>query len=227
LKVKGAIVPDACGQNREIEIAEKGVLQIKITAFGKQGHGSLPAKSINAIYLLQDFLREIRKLKFSQKTKLLSPTTIAITSFQAGEAANIIPDEASATLDIRFPPNESKTKLIAKIKKLAKVESQKWKVPHFHFEILADLPSSEPEENSDFVKLAKNSIQKVSLKKAKLIGMPAFTFAGLLRKQKIPTIAFGPGELEECHRANEKIKKTEVIEFTEILIELLQNIELK
>jgi di/tripeptidase len=113
------------------------------------------------------------------------------------------------------------------MEKLAKTESQKWKVPRFNFEILADLPGSETEENSELIKLTAKTIQRVARKKAKLIGMPAFTFAGLLRAQKIPTVAFGPGKLEECHRSNEKVLQSEVIEFTEILIELLKNIELK
>ena len=151
-KLVGAIVPDSCGQNREIEIAEKGVLQIRITARGKQGHGSLPEKSTNAIFILKDFLRQIRKLKFARRTKLLAPTTIAVTSFHAGGATNIIPGRATATLDIRFPPNESRKNLLAKIKKIAAVESKKWRAPKFRFEILADLPPSATPENSALVR---------------------------------------------------------------------------
>lgn len=223
-KISAAVIPDSCGQNREIEIAEKGVLHLKITAFGRQGHGSLPEKSTNAIFVLKDFLRQIRKLKFTRRTKLLSPTTIAVTSFHAGETANVIPGEAVTTLDIRFPPIESKFDLLAKIKKLADSESKKWRVRKFKFEILADLPSSETPPDSSLVKFTTAAIQKVSCRKPKIIGMPAFTFAGVLRSQKIPVVAFGPGKLEECHRANEKIQEREVFEFTEILVELMRSI---
>ena len=223
-KISAAVIPDSCGQNREIEIAEKGVLHLKITAFGRQGHGSLPEKSTNAIFVLKDFLRQIRKLKFTRRTKLLSPTTIAVTSFHAGETANVIPGEAVTTLDIRFPPIESKFDLLAKIKKLADSESKKWRVRKFKFEILTDLPSSETPPDSSLVKFTTAAIQKVSCRKPKIIGMPAFTFAGVLRSQKIPVVAFGPGKLEECHRANEKIQEREVFEFTEILVELMRSI---
>ncbi|MCF7836835.1 ArgE/DapE family deacylase [Candidatus Gracilibacteria bacterium] len=223
-KISAAVVPDSCGQNREIEIAEKGVLHLKITAFGRQGHGSLPEKSTNAIFILKDFLRQIRKLKFTRRTRLLSPTTIAVTSFHAGAAANVIPGEAVATLDLRFPPNESKLDLLAKIERLADAESKKWGVRKFKFEILADLPSSETPADSPLVKATTAAMQKVSHRRPKIIGMPAFTFAGVLRSQKIPTVAFGPGKLEECHRANEKIREREVFEFTEILVELMRSI---
>ncbi|MFH0834684.1 MAG: ArgE/DapE family deacylase [Patescibacteria group bacterium] len=223
----GAIIPDSCGQNREIEIAEKGVLQIRIKAFGQQGHGSMPEKFKNAIFILKDFLRQIRKLKFSKKTKLLTPATIAVTSFHAGAATNIIPGQATATLDIRFPPNESKQNLLAKIRKLADAESKKWRVPKFQFETLVELPPSVTAENSSLVRATEDAIKKISGRRPKIIGMPAFTLAGALRSQKIPTVAFGPGGLDECHRANEKIRQSEVVEFTEILVELLQNLSLK
>jgi succinyl-diaminopimelate desuccinylase len=136
----------------------------------------------------------------------------------------VIPGEAVTTLDIRFPPIESKFDLLAKIKKLADSESKKWRVRKFKFEILADLPSSETPPDSSLVKFTTAAIQKVSCRKPKIIGMPAFTFAGVLRLQKIPVVAFGPGKLEECHRANEKIQEREVFEFTEILVELMRSI---
>ncbi|MCF7846001.1 MAG: ArgE/DapE family deacylase [Candidatus Peribacteraceae bacterium] len=223
-RLAGAIIPDACGRNREIEIAEKGVLHLRVTVFGKQGHGSLPEQSKNAIFILKDFLRQIRKLKFSKRTKLLAPATVTPTSFHAGAAANVIPGEASATLDIRFPPNEAKQKLLAKIRKLAATESRKWKVPKFKFEILADLPPSETSEYAPIVQSSLTAIKKVSGAKPKIIGMPAFTFGGVLRSRGIPTVAFGPGDLAECHRANEKVRVREVVEFTETLIELLKNL---
>ena len=225
--LSGAIVPDSCGHNREIEIAEKGVLQLNVTARGQQGHGSLPEKSKNAIFILKDFLRHIRKLKFSRRTTLLTPTTIAVTNFHAGSAANVIPGVADATLDIRFPPNESKQNLLAKIKKLAELEAKKWRVRRFHFETLADLPPSNTPVHAPLVKSTTKAIQKVSRRKPKIIGMPAFTFGGVLRSRGVPTVAFGPGSLAECHRANEKIRESEVVEFTEILIELLRSIRLK
>ncbi|MFA6458186.1 MAG: ArgE/DapE family deacylase [Patescibacteria group bacterium] len=226
-KLAAAIVPDSCGQNRAIEIAEKGVLQIKVTAFGEQGHGSLPEKSKNAIFVLKDFLRQVRQLKFARRTKLLTPTTIAVTSFHAGAATNVIPGEASATLDIRLPPSESKTKVLAKIKTLATAEERRWRVPKFRFEILSDLPSSATTENCELVKSTAAAVQKITRRKPQALGMAGFTFGGILRARGIPTVAFGPGKLEECHRANEKVRSAEVTEFAEILIELLRGIELK
>lgn len=221
--VSAAIIPDSCGNNRFVEIAEKGVLHLRVTAFGQQGHGSMPHKSKNAIFILKDFLRQVRQLRFHKKTKLLTPATISVGSFHAGEAVNVIPAEAEATLDIRFPPNENKREIIRQIKKLAEVEAKTWKVQNFRFEIMADLPPSETGERAEIVQQTLAAIKKVTKKKPQLIGMPAFTFGGVLRSRGIPVVGFGPGDLEECHRSNENIAEKEVYEFCEILVELLRS----
>jgi len=233
-RLVAAMIPDSCGNNRDIEIAEKGVVHLCVKVFGKSGHGSLPEKSKNAIFILKDFLRNVRKLKFTKKTKLLSSATISVGAFHAGEAANVIPGEAEALLDIRYPLSESKVEILQKLKKLAKAEVRKWKVRNFKFEILTAMPPSETSENHPLAKSIYHAIQKASRvrgtssqKKARIIGMPAFTFAGVLRSRGIPTAGFGPGDLQECHRSNEKIKENEVYEFCEILIELLHNLQLK
>ena len=50
-----AIVPDIGHEMKEIDIAEKGRLVIKITTIGKQAHASTPDKGIIEIQQLIDF----------------------------------------------------------------------------------------------------------------------------------------------------------------------------
>lgn len=221
-----AIIPDGCGNNRLVEIAEKGTVHLRVIAYGKQGHGSMPEKSKNAIYVLKDFLRQVRGLKFTKRTNLLTPATISVGMIQAGSAPNIIPGEAEAHLDLRYPPNESKSAILKKLKKLADREKRKWKVRPFRFEILADLPASETAASHPLVRSTLSAIRKAARKKPKVVGMPAFSLAGALRSRGVPVTVLGPGDLEECHRANEKIRESEVYEFTEVLVEMLKNLRI-
>ncbi len=55
-----SIVPDIGYDMKEIDIAEKGRLVIKITANGKQAHGSTPDKGINAIFMVSKLLQQIK-----------------------------------------------------------------------------------------------------------------------------------------------------------------------
>src|SRR5262249_46152351 len=47
-----AIIPDIAGDMREINIAEKGRVLLKVKAHGKQAHAMNPAKGVNAIHAM-------------------------------------------------------------------------------------------------------------------------------------------------------------------------------
>jgi aminoacylase len=97
-----------------IKVAERKPLQIKITTTGSLAHSS-KLHSFNAIHELVGILNEFTTLHSSEQKKsihipdgLLLATNI--TSVTAGvhnsniTTLNIIPESASATLDIRIPP---------------------------------------------------------------------------------------------------------------------------
>ena len=217
-----AIIPDSCGENHRVIIAEKGALHLKIKAFGKQGHGSMPESSINAIFVLKDFLCRVQKMKFTKKGQWLTATTISVGAFHAGTVANIIPAEAELLLDIRYPPTESKARILQRIKTIADTEARRWKTQPFQIEILVDMPASETDSKHPLVYATVNAIKKITGKKPRVVGMPGFTVAGFLRSQKIPTVSFGPGKPQECHRVNEKVAERELFEFVKIVVELLK-----
>src|ERR1700674_566105 len=47
-----AIIPDIAGDMREINVAEKGRVLLKVKALGKQAHAMNPAKGVNAIHAM-------------------------------------------------------------------------------------------------------------------------------------------------------------------------------
>jgi len=59
-----SVVPDIGGNMLEIDVAEKGRTVIKITAIGKQAHGSTPEKGINAVYMMAKLVNELEKIQF-------------------------------------------------------------------------------------------------------------------------------------------------------------------
>jgi len=72
-----AIVPDTGSKDgSEIEIAEKSILWLKITTKGKQVHGALPYKGLNASRIGMNFALQIDELlhtKYSEKDALFDP----------------------------------------------------------------------------------------------------------------------------------------------------------
>jgi acetylornithine deacetylase/succinyl-diaminopimelate desuccinylase family protein len=218
-----AIIPDSCGHNRLIAIAEKQVLHLKIRAFGKQGHGSLPESGINAFEVLQDFLIFVKDLpkKFPRRDPLLGGLTINIGAVHAGHAVNIIPGEAMALIDLRFPPQIVKAKVRAALQKFALKTAKKWHCQSFQIETIADLPGSSTPVDHLLVKEMLAVSRAVLGNSVRAIGLPAFTFASLLRESGVPAISCGPGELAQCHCANECLPEKELCDFVIILVNLL------
>ncbi len=92
----------------------KGRLVIRLETKGKSAHAGNPDEGINAIEELMAQLRTARRLK----SKSITVNTGIING---GERVNIVPDSASAYLDIRFWNTTQKTKIMNALKELRPV----------------------------------------------------------------------------------------------------------
>lgn len=117
-KPKVGLVPDNGQQMEDLVLENKGIAMIRLTARGKQGHGSRPWEGENAIdKLIENYLKV--KNRFHQTdTPDVWGSTINIGMIGGGKAANQIPDEASCTIDLRFPEGPTATQVIEEIQRL-------------------------------------------------------------------------------------------------------------
>jgi acetylornithine deacetylase len=84
----------------KLAIATKGYLALRLRARGRMAHSAYPHLGENAIEKLLDVLGDLRKLPLPTHP-LLGPTTMNIGLIAGGRAANVIPDEAEATVVFR------------------------------------------------------------------------------------------------------------------------------
>lgn len=94
---KVGFLPDG-GDNWSIEKRAKGLYGINLTVYGKAAHGSRPWEGENALHHLMDVVQILRSKYPDIKP---SGTTLSVNRFQAGEAANQIPEFASVDIDFR------------------------------------------------------------------------------------------------------------------------------
>lgn len=107
------IVPDG-GSLNEVTIEEKGVLHLQVMRQGHSAHGARPWLGTNALELLLERITDLRN-DFSENWPIdrdadhghWYPTCSLNIVETPNESPNRIPSEASATLDIRFPPPHS------------------------------------------------------------------------------------------------------------------------
>jgi succinyl-diaminopimelate desuccinylase len=86
-----------------IKIGRRGSMTARLTAYGVQGHAAYPEKASNPLPALVRLLDRLAARRLDEGTAHFGPSTLAITTIDVGNpAANVIPAEARATLNIRF-----------------------------------------------------------------------------------------------------------------------------
>ena len=128
------LIPD--GGDREgktIEIAEKNILWLKLHITGKQSHGSMPDKGINAYLAGCDLALRLNNLEnlFNKKNPLFTPSwsTFQPTKKEANvQTVNIIPGDDVFYMDCRILPEYTLEQVRKEVKDRVKAVEQKYGV---------------------------------------------------------------------------------------------------
>jgi succinyl-diaminopimelate desuccinylase len=96
-----------------IKIGRRGALTARLHAYGSQGHTAYPDRASNPLPGLVRLLDRLASRRLDDGTEHFDPSTLAIATIDVGNpAANVIPAEARATLNIRFNDAHSSDSLI-------------------------------------------------------------------------------------------------------------------
>ncbi|AWR96728.1 ArgE/DapE family deacylase [Acidianus sulfidivorans JP7] len=207
------IIGEPTGWNR-VNIGEKGLFQIKVIEKGKTAHGSTPSLGENAIIKLVDDLVSLETIqeypvkipkeviKAIDEVKKINPAIyndLKRISYNPGKInggikINVVPEYAEAEVDIRVPPGITTEEVKQLISELVEGEVQ-------------IINSSEP----------NYSILPSSMKFESQIISPYATDGRYFRLKGIPTIVYGPGELNMLHAKNEFVRVEDLMKSYEIL----------
>lgn len=125
------IVPDSGSPSGEdIEIAEKSILQLKITVQGTQCHASTPQKGANACVAAADVLLALTGLAndFKEKNELFSPpkSTFVPTRHEENvSSVNILPGTDIFYMDCRLLPGISPEQVIIRARERAELVAKR------------------------------------------------------------------------------------------------------
>ncbi len=176
-----SLVMDA-GERYEIVTHEKGALHLKLSAKGKDAHGSKPWKGDNAIDKLLDFYLNLKK-RFPKTTKGNRwKRTINLGVIKGGSVANKVPDYAEMWLDMRFISDKEKNNIMGIIKRTKGIKS----------EILTDAKVMNTNKYNRYVRALKRSIEKVTKKKTKFRKEHGATDARFFACKRVPTALIVP-----------------------------------
>ena len=173
----------------------KGTCWLRLEAIGKAAHGSLPEHGINAIDALTAAYRNLRtafpNLCRAEDKPLLGPPTFSIGKISGGTKINVVPDRASAEIDIRTLPGQE-----------GMLQSVRAFLAENHPAVAVH-----PIKISHPLYCDPNNplIQRFVAQGSQLKGATWFCDAAFFAAAGIPSIALGPGSIQQAHTADEYI----------------------
>jgi len=177
---------------------QKGLLQFGLSEKGKAAPASLPQNGFSAINKLLYDLDRLTKLKLP-RNKFLGETTMNIGKINGGRAANVIPDFASAKIDVRtVGKNDVIEQLFGKAVINGKLKTE-----------------------MDFEPVFNNLYNLPKLLGLETLAASYFTEMYFWRK-KAKTIVFGPGDYRYAHSAFERVSKNDLLKAAETYLKIIK-----
>jgi succinyl-diaminopimelate desuccinylase len=106
-----------------IGVAAKGVLAMRIEVHGRAAHSSTPWLGDNAVLKAIDAFRAIQSLPFSREsTELFDRPSINLGRIEGGKALNMVPDECTMAVDVRYLPGQDPGEILAQVRTIDGME---------------------------------------------------------------------------------------------------------
>ena len=114
LQAKTVFNPDG-GDTFTPCISEKGVFHLELFTEGLSVHGSRPWEGANALELLLEDIERIKSAFDFATEEEQNKISFNLGRLQGGKVANLVPNLAEASIDIRFPPEMNSKEILNKI----------------------------------------------------------------------------------------------------------------
>ncbi len=213
-----AIIPDIAHNMRMVDVGEKGALFLDITSYGKQAHGAIPEKGINAIWNMVELLNKLKDIKFKCLShKLFTPPTLNLGEISGGVAPNIVPAKCKVKLDIRYLPDETKDEILNEIEEMTASVRKSNPTAEFEITVNSNLPPTQVSIDNPLMDLIAIHSESILGVKPKPMGLSGTTVTKQLIERGIISVGFGPGDENQSHIANESIEIKELIDFGKIM----------
>jgi acetylornithine deacetylase/succinyl-diaminopimelate desuccinylase family protein len=200
LKASAAVVAEPT--DLRLAIASKGVLRWRICCRGKAAHSSKPHLGVSAITNMAHVILELDADSPEAAClahPLLGPATCSVGLIQGGRQINFVPDFCAIEIDRRLLPGEEIPEVLAHYQQLLDRHPE-WDAfmekPRLEDNAL-ETPSSAP-----LVSCASGILSKLRLP-AEPVGVPYGSDASKLSRSGVPSVIFGPGNIDQAHAAVE------------------------
>jgi acetylornithine deacetylase len=205
----------------DIVHTHKGVVRWTLRTTGRSCHSSRPELGVNAIYRMAALLplveRYADELRTTRSHPLLGPATLSVGRIEGGTSVNTVPDRCQAEVDRRVLPGES----VQGVRQEFEAYLRRHAAGHDFTcsEIWLNCPALGHERSEELVAKLGRAIAAVR-GQHRVLPVPYGTDASTLAEAGIPSVVFGPGNIDQAHTCDEWIDLAEVETASEILYRL-------
>jgi succinyl-diaminopimelate desuccinylase len=161
--------------------------------------------------------RETTKNLYPDPEEEVWKTTINMAKIETPNLSfNKVPEEATASLDIRFLPEEKET-IFDTIKSAVDLDAK--------IEIILNETSQYTDENNIYVKHLKTSIEQVTGNKAAMLQLHDASDVRFYEQIRIPAVCFGPYGGGQ-HSDEEWVDKEGILIYYQILLDFLYGVNI-
>lgn len=188
----------------QLAIAEKGLMVLDCTAYGKSGHAARE-EGDNAIYKAMKDIEWFRTYKFPKESAIFGPIKMSVTIINAGSQHNVVPATCTFTVDVRVTDAYRNEEVLQMIQE------------HVTSEVKARSIRLKPSSIDKNHPIVQSGIKLGRI----TYGSPTTSDQSLL---DIPSVKIGPGDSARSHSSDEFIYVDEIKEGIELHIKMLENI---
>jgi len=211
--------------------AHKGCLWLKITVRGREAHGSIPDRGLNAFIKMAKLALRLAEHDERLRRKVsrtpaypegAERASLALGGMcGSGEAVNVVPGLAWFTLDRRVLPEEDTREAEEAIRSVVRAfEEANPGIGVEVEELLRIEPSGLPDDH-ELVKLILEALSGALGLRGQPALCPGFLNTRYFLAKGMPAVAWGPGDLEQAHAPNEHIRLDKLRDWLKALIYLV------
>ncbi len=183
-------------------IGHRGLVRLALKAEGQSIHAGLAEwhnhrLGANAVTAMADLLLRLESLDIPAALppgfEHLGFTVTPGTIFQGGSYPSVVPDSATAIVDIRLLPGQSPAEILERVREAIRdVERGRPRIT-FTMEVLVDIPGASIPQNHPLARLAQDYTEKLTGRRWETAGARPANEGYMLIGAGIPTLCgFGP-----------------------------------
>ncbi len=209
----------------KIRRGQKGRMEVRIAVSGKSAHASAPHKGDNAIFTMGKVLADLENLSGHLKDDpFLGKATLTVSEiFFTSPSRCAVPDSCWISVDRRLTAGETVESAMQEFNALPTVKKTGATVTLYHFDTPSYtglvypsdcyFPSWTLHENH---LVCQTLVEAYSSLFAKKPGIANWNFStngvSIMGWHKIPCIGFGPGQIDQAHTPDERLRKKDMVE---------------